>query len=180
MPNSKIKGNIFETSACKTISLFLTSGERDDLFWRSSNSGGRQTVRARQGKETYNQAGDLTTTHPDGEMFMSVFVIECKHHKDINLWSLITDTENQTLLGWWKTHVKKAEEVSKIPLLIVRQNHKPILWISNSGFRKMLEDYFAVSYKLKVKCGEADTMYIYSQDMILNLDPVQFNHMLQG
>ena len=43
----KEKGSSFERLVCKRMSMWLSKGERDDLFWRSAMSGGRATVQLR-------------------------------------------------------------------------------------------------------------------------------------
>ena len=41
------KGGAWEREFSKYLSLWITEGERDDVFWRSSQSGGRATQRAK-------------------------------------------------------------------------------------------------------------------------------------
>lgn len=175
----KQKGNSYEILVSRQLSKFLTEGNRDDLFWRSSNSGGRQTVRAKKGIDTHNQAGDICNTHPDGELFMEVFVLECKHYRDINLWSLFTETKGNTIMGWWDVHLEKSKEVKKHPILIIRQNHKPDLFICS----KKLAIPIAKQCKIKpilIKNYLKEDMYIYKFESILNLELKKFNRMLKG
>ncbi|MBM3120244.1 MAG: hypothetical protein FJ006_12010, partial [Chloroflexi bacterium] len=58
------KGASFERDISRQLSLWWTHGERDDVFWRSSMSGGRATVRAKKGQKTAYQNGDITATDP--------------------------------------------------------------------------------------------------------------------
>ena len=78
----KQKGSSFERKICKELSLWITDGERDDLFWRSSNSGGRATIVAVDGTR-HTQSGDISAIHPLGHAFTETFVVECKHHRCI-------------------------------------------------------------------------------------------------
>lgn len=174
----KQKGNSYEILVSRQLSKFLTEGNRDDLFWRSSNSGGRQTVRARKGIDTHNQAGDICNTHPDGEVFMEVFVLECKHYKDVNLWCLFTETKGNTVMGWWDVHLEKAKEVKKLPILIIRQNHKPDLFISSKRSATKLAKCCKIEPKMIVNYAK-ENMYIYKFEDVLNSDAKQFNLMLE-
>lgn len=72
------KGGEFERHICKTLSLWWTEQERDDVFWRSSQSGGRATQRLKQGKATFGSYGDIAAVDPIGIALTSVFTIECK------------------------------------------------------------------------------------------------------
>lgn len=71
------KGGAYERDFCKRLSLWL-SGTDDDLFWRSSMSGGRATVRSRQGKKTAGHYGDIVATDHRGRKFLKTFTLELK------------------------------------------------------------------------------------------------------
>ena len=45
----KAKGSSFERLICKELSLWITGGEHQDVFWRSAMSGGRSTVAMKKG-----------------------------------------------------------------------------------------------------------------------------------
>ena len=72
------KGSSFEREICKELSLWYTGGERDDIFWRTSISGGRATQRAKSGKKTAGSCGDVAAIDPIGEPFVGSFSIELK------------------------------------------------------------------------------------------------------
>jgi len=72
------KGSGFEREVAKALSMWWSSYERDDIFWRSSNSGGRATARRKRGKTTQGQAGDIAATDPVGAPLMRWLSIECK------------------------------------------------------------------------------------------------------
>lgn len=78
MANGAKKGSSFERKICKRLSLWWTGGERDDVFWRSSQSGGRATQRAKSGKRTYGSYGDIAAVDPIGEPLLKLFTIELK------------------------------------------------------------------------------------------------------
>lgn len=72
------KGGAYEREVCKLLSLWWSRGKADDLFWRSSNSGGRATVRAKKGKRTAGHAGDITATSPAGRKLIERITFEVK------------------------------------------------------------------------------------------------------
>lgn len=72
------KGGEFERELCKEISRWWSRGSRDDLFWRTSNSGGRATVRAKKGQRTAGHAGDITATSSAGRKLTDRITFEMK------------------------------------------------------------------------------------------------------
>lgn len=72
------KGSEFERSICKLFSLWWTDQQDDSVFWRTSQSGGRATVRRRKGKGTRGHVGDVTATDPDGVPFTNLITLELK------------------------------------------------------------------------------------------------------
>lgn len=62
--NGANKGSTFEREFCTRLSEWLTCGVADDTFWRSQASGARHTNRAKQGRTTTGQAGDIAATDP--------------------------------------------------------------------------------------------------------------------
>jgi hypothetical protein len=72
---SKAKGSSFERDICKRLSLWVSDGEEQDCFWRSAMSGGRSTVANRRGVKLNRQAGDITSTSPEGHALTDKFFI---------------------------------------------------------------------------------------------------------
>lgn len=72
------KGEDFERQISKKLSLWWTDGERDDVFWRTSQSGGRATQRAKSALDTAYSYGDLTFIDPIGKPLCDLLVIEAK------------------------------------------------------------------------------------------------------
>lgn len=175
--NSKEKGSSFERETCKKLSLWITNGEKDSCFWRTQNSGGRFSSRRKKGVETINQDGDITATEKEGEILTDHLSVECKHYKDINLWSLITFTKGQSIYSFWKQAEQQALDADKIPTLICRQNCKPILFATDNRLFLLMKNYFNLNPIMVVR---PLNMYIYLFEKdILNLDPVTFRTMLE-
>lgn len=72
------KGSSYEREVCHALSSWWTGGERSDVFWRSSNSGGRATVRAKKGKSTSGSYGDIAAIDASGVPLMKFVTIELK------------------------------------------------------------------------------------------------------
>lgn len=76
------KGSEFEREICKRLSEWWSVGtgeeSRTDIFWRSSQSGGRATQRAKFGKATFGSYGDIAAVDPCGAPLIKTFTIELK------------------------------------------------------------------------------------------------------
>jgi hypothetical protein len=73
------KGSIYEREICKLLSLWWSGGESDNIFWRTSQSGGRATQRAKKndGKKQAH-AGDITAIDSSGNSFVQLVTVEIK------------------------------------------------------------------------------------------------------
>jgi hypothetical protein len=128
----KTKGASFEREVCKQLSLWISQGKQEDVFWRSSMSGGRSTVAAAKGKRLATQAGDISCIHPAGQPFANRFLIECKFYADLGFQGLLTGTGH--LVDFWLTTRREANRCGKLPLLIAKQNHiLPLACLERSG-----------------------------------------------
>jgi len=120
----KAKGGEFERKICKELSLWVSQGKHDDLFWRSAMSGGRATVRGKKGKETASGHGDITAVTPEGNLLTDFFVIECKSHKslgfDLHLYG------HGPLAEIWDKLRKECGNDKK-PILVLKENRRSAL-----------------------------------------------------
>lgn len=121
----KSKGAQFERDVCRELSLWVSSGKQEDVFWRSAVSGGRSTVARKSGKQLKAQAGDISCIHPLGHTFSSLFYVECKHYNDLGFAGLVTGMGH--LIEFWYDTKEKAESYGKHPLLIAKQNRIPAI-----------------------------------------------------
>jgi len=133
MANKSGKGGDYERSFSKFISKWWTNGERDDVFWRSSQSGGRATQRRKQGKDTAGSYGDITALDSIGEPLTGQFIIELKkgYTQSVNLYNILTKPE-KNLVVRWIDKVSEEAITAGIPswLLIVKPDYKePILFL---------------------------------------------------
>jgi hypothetical protein len=127
----KGKGSAFEREVCKALSLWVSAGRKEDLFWRSAMSGGRATVAQRRGA-LVRQAGDICAVEQAGHSLTSAWYIECKFYKSIKFgeW-LIRDTG--PIKGWWEEARRNARKYGRDPMLIVKQNGWPTLVIARAN-----------------------------------------------
>ena len=106
-----MKGSSFERDISKRLSLWWTNGRNDAVFWRSSMSGGRATVRGRQGKETKYQSTDITYTDAIGEPLIDLVTIEVKRGYNKHTVADVLDRtrkSNQTMFEEWHQQVHEA------------------------------------------------------------------------
>jgi len=105
------KGKAFERKVSKELSLWWTDGGRDDVFWLTSQSGGRATTRRRKDVQTKNQGGDIGLIDPIGQPFIDNFFLELKDgYKNANekLFNLFWDNK-VLIIDWWKKIIDQKE-----------------------------------------------------------------------
>lgn len=132
------KGGDFERDTCRRLSLWVTVGRRDDVFWRSATSGARATVQLGKGIINLAQSGDMSAIDPEGYEFVRTTFVEMKHRKDLGIGrGLVCGTGD--LANFWRTACVEASKYDKRPLLIARQNLYPTLAIT-----RLSDDVFDV------------------------------------
>jgi len=137
------KGDSFEREMCRTISLWWTDGERDDVFWRNRTRVTSNTPNAER------QLGDLSTVHTEGVPFVEVFNTEFKigysktkkgkKHKIIP-WDLldIIDGKGKVFQEFWEQTHLDALASKRIPLLIFKRDyHSPVVAIYSKDIQRM-------------------------------------------
>jgi hypothetical protein len=122
----KAKGSAFERLICKELSLWVSRGKRDDLFWRSAMSGGRATVGRAQGKDRRAHAGDISATHKDGHVLTEYWIVECKFYKDLQLEAFVLGLPCK-LRKFWRQARTEGRIHGKHAMLIAKQNRGPIM-----------------------------------------------------
>lgn len=122
----KKKGAQFERVICKRLSLWITDGKREDVFWRSAMSGGRATV----SKGAVRQCGDVCANSAEGYDFSSKWFIECKHVKKLDLESFLFKRIGR-LAKFWTKACKEAEKYGRDPMIICQQNGWPVLVVTH-------------------------------------------------
>src|SRR3990167_9949174 len=116
----KQKGSNFEREICKKLSLWISHGGRDDIFWRSAMSGGRTTVGLKKGIKRTSQAGDISSIDPIGNKLTDKYVVECKFYKNMQLQSMLFGKPKEnSIYEFWITLNNQAKKAGKYPLLII-------------------------------------------------------------
>jgi hypothetical protein len=122
----KQKGSAFERKICKQLSLWISAGKREDLFWRSAMSGGRATVGRKSGKDHAKHAGDITATDPEGHALTDAWYVECKTYKDLFIMAgMLSGTG--LLAKFWRETCDQATHYKRMPMLIAHQNQQPTI-----------------------------------------------------
>lgn len=161
--SSKVKGSAFERELCKQLSLWISHGIRDDLYWRSATSGGRATVHGKKGKGLEHVAGDICAIHPDGKPLTDQFFLEAKHYQNPE-WHKFFLTASGPVQAFWEKLTEQADSYQKFPILIVKQNMYPIQVVCLSRMFRVLD------------CSTADLEEIYLRHRFLSV--ITFNSFL--
>jgi hypothetical protein len=126
----KEKGSSFERVVCKDLSNWVTNNTRGDLFTRNVISGGSFTNAVAKGSKDHGMPGDIMANHPLAYTFLQLFMVECKHHKDINLDGYLYDNREASSLAKIINKTRKeAAHIGVRPLLVVKQNNRPAMLI---------------------------------------------------
>lgn len=115
----KAKGSNWERECCRTLSMWISKGERDDLLWREAT---------RRRGSTVSQSGDIMSIDPLGEKLIDKFAVECKAYANVHLESLIFGTPVKgSIIDFWSQVNRDAKRSGRKPMLIAKQNSRPVL-----------------------------------------------------
>jgi len=130
------KGSSFEREACKEFSRWVSEGSRDDVFWRTAGSGARATNRAKKGSTTHNSEGDMCCLDPEYEWFLNRFMVEMKcGYPQWNVGELFAGKVlKDGLWSVWNRLEVDSKAVGKLPLLVLKQDRRPILFFTTIRF----------------------------------------------
>lgn len=137
------KGSAFEREVCKQLSKWWTNDERDDVFWRSSQSGGRATERTKKGMRTYGSYGDIAAVDPIGGPLLKLFTIELKCGSTYSTPGDLLDFKEQNHRHRWMKcllqTIRSSREAGSVGwMLICRRNfRRPMLYIDRSSARAL-------------------------------------------
>jgi hypothetical protein len=127
------KGSAFERKVCKALSRWVSGGKREDLFWRSSISGGRATMAAKRGNMLRQQAGDISSIAPEGHVLTDTFYVECKFYKSLEIDNFCMGDKTGKLYKFWVRAVKDAKRYDRLPMLIARENFRDTIVVMPRG-----------------------------------------------
>ena len=143
------KGSQYERDTCRQLSLWWTQDNEnpsDSIFWRTSQSGGRATTRAKKGKKTAFSYGDVSFTDPIGQPFINKCLLELKrgYTAGISILDFLDKNKGEPLLlKWWNKAEGERRLAERKYVLIVfrRDRHKSCILIKGSLFGK-IQDMF--------------------------------------
>jgi hypothetical protein len=125
--DSKAKGSSFERLVCSRLSLWISTGQRSNIFSRNVLSGGAFTVASGKGHEV-NLPGDIAASHPLAFEFLSLFCVEAKHRKGLFLDAYLWDPAGKNFMARVYEHAaNQAASVGLQPMVIARQNYSPTI-----------------------------------------------------
>lgn len=141
------KGSQFERKICKILSLWWSGGSNEDVFWRSQNSGGRATYRARRGgKVLKGQDSDISAIHKSGRKFLKMFTVELKRGYSKSSFYDVLDKPRKGAQQKWEEWIEQIHEshtrsgtVGWI-LIHQRDRREPILFYSFSLWDKFFNN----------------------------------------
>lgn len=141
MPGKSLKGGAYEREMCRRLSEWWSDGDRDDLFWRSSQSGGRATQRAKKGKKTAGSYGDIAALDPLGQELLNIVTIEIKRgYTSAHIHSLL-DRKPKHTVQEFESFVLQAEAAAERAetkwwwLITRRDQREAMIWYPSSMFR---------------------------------------------
>jgi len=105
------KGASFEREVCKQLSSWWTGGERDDVFWRTPQSGGRATRRAQKGQKTAGHYGDILAVDHVGQPLIDFMTFELKcGYPDDSFADLLDGTAKSQWFKWIQGAIRVRDE----------------------------------------------------------------------
>ncbi len=154
MKNPSEKGSSFERKICKEFSLWysghILNENRNDIFWRTSGSGARATVRSRIGLSTSDSYGDIQAIHTCGKVFTEKFLIEIKRGYSNQICVLcFIDSKNTNIIQKWLDKATKELNISKrkeVLLIFKRDRKETCICLSKNVFDLLkVKNYISIN-----------------------------------
>lgn len=131
------KGQQWERLVCKRLSLWWT-GDREDIFWRTANSGGRATTRSKKGQETKHQSGDISFTDSVGEPLLKALTLELKNgYSSRSIADLLDQTPKaggKTYHDWLTKLIATHKRAGSLywALIVKRNRREPLIFFPHA------------------------------------------------
>lgn len=154
MTSGRDKGIAFERKICVELSKWWSQGITgkidDSIFWRSNASGARATVRAKKGKKTAGQYGDITAIDPVGEPFLAMSPVECKRgYPKVSVHDMLDQQKGRKQVPEFEQWIQQAQQAAKDSptavgwlLITSRYQKQTLVWMPKK-FRDSLVYYGA-------------------------------------
>lgn len=166
------KGSAFERDFAVRLSTWWTQDlnePRSDIFWRSTTSGARATVRLKGGKRTAGSYGDITAIDPIGIPFLKAFSVECKKGYSRHSIQDMIDADKSKYGEWIAKLRKTAAAAGSLwwMLVVKRDRREPLMlvpgdcWFPESPMVSMSRDGNSIK----------DWIDVYSLQQLWESDP---------
>lgn len=163
------KGSAFERDIARKLSLWWTNDERDDVFWRTSQSGGRASVRAKKGQKTHGSYGDIAAVDPIGEPLIQTVTIELK--RGYKKWSFLDIVDKspkaalQTFEKFWE-QVKEDSKNAGTPysMIIFKRDRREPCVVIERDIRSLQNNSHLGSPPIMMISFLEDPLYVISLD----------------
>lgn len=143
------KGSQFERDMCRLFSRWVSGGDRDDLFWRTSQSGGRATACSRRGAalKTKGFYGDMALVggsgHEVGKLFADTVSVEFKRgYNRVSIQDLL-DLPKRAATRTFESFIDQASADAAVSnrlwLLVWKRDNRDPIAVMPSHFRSTLE-----------------------------------------
>lgn len=135
MGNRAGKGSQFERDTCRQLSLWFSGGLFDDWFWRTDSSGARATSRAKVGKRTIGNYGDIAATCPEGKPLTDFFTLELKRgYNKASPFDLLDRSKTAATQIWEEWIIKARRDARRSgsrswSLIQRRDRHEACIWM---------------------------------------------------
>lgn len=173
------KGSAFERSICRQLSLWWSNGKRDDIFWRTANSGGRATVRNKSGKSSVGE-GDIGAIHQLGHSLLKHFTFELKcGYKGASPYDLVDMPKKSKQRLWeeWITKAAKiAEETDTSWIIIAKRDRRKIVM----AMETWLANKLGLDEKLKIQIKELTISFCLLSNFLKVVDGKQLKITLRA
>lgn len=180
------KGSRFEREFCKKLSIWWSDGEADDLFWRTSQSGGRATTRRKKGKTTRGHAGDICATDEVGAPLLKFLCFELKRgYNRHTLHDLIDKPAGaaEQEIEKWVVQARAARTLSgaKYWVVVTQRDRREPLLVVPSGLLSLLgvRSEATITYRI-ARTKKARTVEVGLLQSLWDADPKPVRDMLAG
>lgn len=136
----KRKGSSFERYIAKQLSLWISKGIRNDIFWRTHSSGSLGTVGKRR-----LEYGDIMAIDDAGKPLTDKYNIECRHGKVLNFKDLIYHPKSSSLIQMITEGRVNAEKSERQPLWILKEQNKEVMVMMNYDRVSLFENLIGKS-----------------------------------
>jgi hypothetical protein len=176
------KGSEYERTISKKLSLWFSEGQRDDIFWRTSQSGGRATIRHRAGKSTANADGDIAAVDESGKSFIRHYLVEIKrgYTKQLDILNFVDSKSDSILFKWTRKARHECHRAGRQTILIIikRDRKEPFVIITKNHFNELVSHFGEFPGRF-IRLGERQSRSVYvliKLDAYLNwIDPRWFD-----